>query len=270
MAKRIGMIHYKTGGTDGVSLEMDKWQRVFTEAGHEVFYCSGRHDREIAQDGVSVTVIPELFYHRPEAELVNRAAFKDLSVFQNFGSADAHAADSGYADASAMKSANADASAHAADSASAEAAPTTSAEAAFRRELERQTEALVPRLRKWIADNSLEVIVAENIWSAAVHPAAAKALRIAVQDTQIRVLGHHHDFFWERIGGAEPTCRTAELLADFCLPPNAEAYRHAVINSLAGETLRRRRGIQAGVIPNVFDFSGPDWVRDDFNRDFRQ
>ncbi len=38
----IGMIHFKTGDTDGVSLEMDKWRDVFLSEGHTVHYCCGQ------------------------------------------------------------------------------------------------------------------------------------------------------------------------------------------------------------------------------------
>ena len=34
---KIGMIHYKIQGTDGVSLEMNKWAKSFKELGHEVY-----------------------------------------------------------------------------------------------------------------------------------------------------------------------------------------------------------------------------------------
>ena len=32
--KNIGIFHYKVGGTDGVSLEIDKWKKVLEEMGH--------------------------------------------------------------------------------------------------------------------------------------------------------------------------------------------------------------------------------------------
>ena len=39
--KRIGILHYQVGRTDGVSLEIDKWQQVLENRGHEVFLCAG-------------------------------------------------------------------------------------------------------------------------------------------------------------------------------------------------------------------------------------
>jgi glycosyltransferase involved in cell wall biosynthesis len=42
-----------------------------------------------------------------------------------------------------------------------------------------------------------------------------------------------------------------------------------VINSLAQRELAERKGIQATVIPNVFDFDAPPWAADAYNRDLR-
>ncbi|MCZ7667463.1 MAG: hypothetical protein M5U34_09740 [Chloroflexi bacterium] len=37
----IGMLHFKVGSTDGVSLEMDKWKLILEEMGHTVHYAAG-------------------------------------------------------------------------------------------------------------------------------------------------------------------------------------------------------------------------------------
>jgi glycosyltransferase involved in cell wall biosynthesis len=41
---RIGLVHFRVGETDGVSLEMEKWRRILEKNGHKVFYISGSHD----------------------------------------------------------------------------------------------------------------------------------------------------------------------------------------------------------------------------------
>ncbi|HOO74698.1 MAG TPA: hypothetical protein PLS66_05355, partial [Tepiditoga sp.] len=38
---KIGLLHYRVGETDGVSLEMEKWQTVLKNMGHEVFLIAG-------------------------------------------------------------------------------------------------------------------------------------------------------------------------------------------------------------------------------------
>ena len=52
------------------------------------------------------------------------------------------------------------------------------------------------------------------------------------------------------------------------LPPR-DGVRHAVINSLAQESLHNRKGVESMVVPNVFDFDNSDWQPDDYNQDFR-
>jgi Na+-transporting NADH:ubiquinone oxidoreductase subunit NqrC len=39
--RNIGITHYQVGHTDGVSLEIEKWQRIFEEMGHHVYLCAG-------------------------------------------------------------------------------------------------------------------------------------------------------------------------------------------------------------------------------------
>jgi glycosyltransferase involved in cell wall biosynthesis len=60
----IGFISTRFAGTDGVSLETEKWAEVLTEAGHRCFYFAGECDRDPA---ISM-VVPEAHYRHPEIE----------------------------------------------------------------------------------------------------------------------------------------------------------------------------------------------------------
>ena len=71
----IGMMHYKVGGTDGVSLEMDKWRVVLEEMGHQVFYCAGD------LGSVEGTLIEEMFHHRDDAHRLYHNTFISLSDY---------------------------------------------------------------------------------------------------------------------------------------------------------------------------------------------
>ncbi len=73
--KNIGIFHYKVGGTDGVSLEIDKWKLVLEEIGHKVFLCAGDLGTEQG------TLIEEMYHHRPEAERLNRNTFLALQDY---------------------------------------------------------------------------------------------------------------------------------------------------------------------------------------------
>lgn len=75
-SKRIGMVHYKVLGTDGVSLEMDKWKVVLEGAGHQVFYISGQiSDREDI-------VHPELYHLSDTAVRLYRYSFAGEQTFE--------------------------------------------------------------------------------------------------------------------------------------------------------------------------------------------
>jgi len=71
----IGMFHFQVGRTDGVSLEMDKWRRVFEEMGHTVHYAAG--DLGSAKG----TLISEMYHHTPEAERLYRNTFVALTDY---------------------------------------------------------------------------------------------------------------------------------------------------------------------------------------------
>ena len=79
MAKNlnIGIFHYQVGHTDGVSLELAKWQQVFEEMGHNVFLCAG--DLGFAKG----TLIEEMYHHIPEVESLNYNTFQELKPLQD-------------------------------------------------------------------------------------------------------------------------------------------------------------------------------------------
>jgi mannosylglucosylglycerate synthase len=78
-SKNIGIFHYQVGRTDGVSLELEKWQRVFEEMGHKVHLCAG--DLGSAEG----TLIEEMYHHIPEIETLNYNTFKELRDFDAEG-----------------------------------------------------------------------------------------------------------------------------------------------------------------------------------------
>ena len=73
----VGLCHYKVGGTDGVSLEMDKWKLALERMGHKVHLCGGDLG---TGDGY---LIEELYHHREDAERMARNTFYELSDYPN-------------------------------------------------------------------------------------------------------------------------------------------------------------------------------------------
>ena len=79
MTKNIGIFHYQVGRTDGVSLELEKWARVFEEMGHTVHLCAG--DLGSAEG----TLVEEMYHHIPAIETLNYNTFKELRDFDAEG-----------------------------------------------------------------------------------------------------------------------------------------------------------------------------------------
>jgi len=73
--KNIGVFHYQVGGTDGVSLEIEKWKLILEEMGHTVHLIGG--DLGTAR-GI---LIKEMFHHLPESKRLNQNTFFRLSDF---------------------------------------------------------------------------------------------------------------------------------------------------------------------------------------------
>lgn len=126
--------------------------------------------------------------------------------------------------------------------------------ASVRDEVDRLAALLVPVLQHWIESERLELLVVENAWAIPMHLPLGVALRRVVEDRRMPAIGHHHDYWWERERFAG--CVVPELLTE-AFPPDLPSVRHVSINSLAAAELRRRRGLESMVVPNVFDFERP-------------
>jgi glycosyltransferase involved in cell wall biosynthesis len=71
----IGFISVRFAGTDGVSLETDKWAKIFTGLGHECFYFAGESDRPAERS----YVVPEAHFQHPQIEALTKDLFDDYS-----------------------------------------------------------------------------------------------------------------------------------------------------------------------------------------------
>lgn len=68
---RIGFIATRLSGTDGVSLEVEKWTRVLRRMGHEVFFCAG----ELSGYASGGTLIPKLHFADQSIHSLTQKAF---------------------------------------------------------------------------------------------------------------------------------------------------------------------------------------------------
>ena len=67
----IGFISTRLNGTDGVSLEVEKWAKVLRRMGHELFYCAG----ELGGYAASGTLIPQLHFDNQNIIAFSQRAF---------------------------------------------------------------------------------------------------------------------------------------------------------------------------------------------------
>ena len=123
-----------------------------------------------------------------------------------------------------------------------------------RREIHRLAGQLLPPLHDWLAAYGIQALIVENAWAIPMHLPLGVALRQLVEETHMTVIGHHHDYWWERERFANSIVPDVLELA---FPPDLPTVRHVSINSLAGQQLRERRGLDSLVMPNVFDFDQP-------------
>ena len=71
---RIGFVSTRLAGTDGVSLETGKWEKVLTELGHETFYFAGESDRPEER----TYLVPEAHFQHPSVVNLNKDLFDDF------------------------------------------------------------------------------------------------------------------------------------------------------------------------------------------------
>ena len=68
----IGFISTRLSGTDGVSLETDKWTELFRKLGHAVFHCAGELDEDSPADSM---LVPEMHFKHQDALWVYEHSF---------------------------------------------------------------------------------------------------------------------------------------------------------------------------------------------------
>lgn len=122
-----------------------------------------------------------------------------------------------------------------------------------------------------IEENNIDLIVPNNIFCLGRSPHIAMGLYNAIKKTGIKVVNHHHDFYWEREYFSNPTTNFIDEVLDEYFPPKdlGEQMKHTVINKLAKADLKKKKGLDSTVVPNVFDFKADLWSKDEFNTDFR-
>jgi len=143
-------------------------------------------------------------------------------------------------------------------------------ETEFKSAIEAYAERAEKHLEKFIKEYKIDVLVPNNIWSRGWNIPVAIAFSNVINKLKIRCVAHNHDFYWEREKFVKGTCDYIENCLRDYFPPKDKLIKHVVINEIAREQLKERKGLDSTNVPNVFNFSGKLWTVDDYNRDFRE
>jgi glycosyltransferase involved in cell wall biosynthesis len=220
--RRIGFVSTRFAGTDGVSLETEKWADVLEGLGHACFYFAGRSDRPAAVS----EVVPEAFFGHPEIEAINRAVFG------------AHAVDGRAGE----------------DGTTPNEAPRIVRPAEISAAIESLRGHLRAALHRFVHRFEIELLIVENASAIPLNLPLGLAISDVVVETGLPTIAHHHDLPWER---QRFLVNSVEDVIAAAFPPAHQAVRHVVINSLQARELAWRRGLTPRVIPNVMDFDRP-------------
>ena len=238
--RRIGFISTRFSGTDGVSLETEKWAAVLERLGCTCFYFSGTSDRP-AQCS---RVVPEAFFGHPAIAAIGNAAFDNewgADELLEYANPEIH-------------SIHTPAFYH-------QIRPPR-----LTRRIHELAAYLKEHLYAFARDYQFELLIVENALTIPMNIPLGVALTEFIAETGFPTIAHHHDFYWER------QRFLVNCVADYlhlAFPPNLPSTHHVVINSLAAQQLSLRTGIAAMIIPNVMDFENPPAPPDDYAADVR-
>jgi mannosylglucosylglycerate synthase len=115
-----------------------------------------------------------------------------------------------------------------------------------------QADHLRSELETFIREYQIDVLITQNANAIPMQLALGVAIRDLAERTRISTICHNHDFYWERERFLNNGIRD---ILDTAFPPKLDTVRHLVINKIAQQELRARRGLEAAYLPNVFDFA---------------
>lgn len=137
----------------------------------------------------------------------------------------------------------------------------------IRQNIEKVEKELQREIQRFIENFGLDILISQNAQSLPMNIPLGVALGKFIKRNSFPTIAHHHDFWWERKRFQNSPIE--EVLHEY-FPPALPSSRDLVINSIARDELHQRKGIEAKVLPNVFNFSEPSPQIDEFNNDLRK
>ncbi len=228
---RIAFISGKMGDVDGVSLEIDKWIKVLSELGHEIFVIAGEFTNQVenvAQE--NHFQVPEINFDTQTQKEIENIAFPYITSNKLSIPID-------------------------------EVSHRLLLDRIWREGID-----VANKLQNFFFENKIDVMVGENTNAMPMSILAGVAIYTIATERNMACLFHHHDFWWER--SRFYNNHIAELL-NKVMPPSALSIEHVVISSYAEHVLFTFKRIAAHIVPNCEDFSNPP-LKDEYNCDLRE
>jgi hypothetical protein len=108
------------------------------------------------------------------------------------------------------------------------------------------TDFLKSQIYGFIRDFEIDLLIVENALTIPLNLPLGMALTEFIAETGFPTIGHHHDFYWERMRFM------VNCVADYlsmAFPPSLPSIRHVVINSMAAFNISMRNGVSTVIIP---------------------
>lgn len=137
---------------------------------------------------------------------------------------------------------------------------TSEAVEAMKKKIKKQIYAFVDQFK-------LDLLIPENALTIPFNIPLGLAITEFIMESGMKMIAHHHDFYWERSRFLNNACW--DYLAT-AFPPNLFMSEHAVLNSSQHHQLSLRRGLSTTIVPNVMDYSNPPPEADDYSLDVRE
>lgn len=121
-------------------------------------------------------------------------------------------------------------------------------------------------LYEFVERFQIDLLIPQNVLTIPMHLPLGIAVTEFIAETQIPVIAHHHDFYWER---SRFSINAVHDYLDMSFPARGNSIRHVVINQSAQEQLSLRKGVSSLLIPNVFHFEADPPEPGEYASDFR-
>lgn len=207
-------VHFKLFGTDGVSLQSQELTKALSKRDWRVHPCSS--DVPSGTEGLRLS---QLSYQSPDAVALRKRIFPPAAERSH-------------------------------------SSPESAGDVLVE-EITARAEPIRRQVEQYVNAHQISLLHIRNLMSLPYNlPATLAFYRLATDRPDIGFLMQHHDFYWEGPNARNFQTPYPEVthLMDRIMCPSLPNARHVLINPIAAEALRAKRGIEGTVIPDGFDF----------------